>query len=106
MSPFRLRACAALLTAPITGPSRCGHMDNAEEALPTCPQPQQQQTAYQNQPKPPTRLRDERNSVMLHHATAERQIGFAILHAVRNLLIITGGAEFQICKSRSLENIS
>src|SRR5215469_8058681 len=60
MSPFRLRACAALLTAPITGPSRCGHMDNAEEALPTCPQPQQQQTAYQNQPKPPTRLRDER----------------------------------------------
>jgi hypothetical protein len=34
-------------------------MDNAEEALPTCPQPQQQQTAPQNQLKSPTRLRDE-----------------------------------------------
>src|SRR5271170_4396605 len=39
---------------------RRGHVDNAEEALTTCPQPQQQQqTADQNPLKSPTRLRDE-----------------------------------------------
>src|ERR1700694_2981562 len=35
--------------------SGCGHVDNAEEALPTCPQPQQQQTGlsrYQKKAAP------------------------------------------------------
>src|SRR5215831_9379605 len=83
MSPFRLRACAALLTAPITGPSRCGHMDNAEEALPTCPQPQQQQTAYQNQPKPPTRLRDEREFRNAARRAREFRLEFRYAAATR-----------------------
>src|SRR5882672_8634533 len=44
------------------------------------------------------------NTVVLHHATAERQIGFAILDAVRYLVKVAGGAEYKVGKSRLLEH--
>src|SRR6266700_7730306 len=45
------------------------------------------------------------NAVVLHHATAERQIGFAILHAVVYLVIVAGGAVYKIGKSRLFEHL-
>src|SRR5882757_536381 len=44
------------------------------------------------------------NAVMLHHAAAERQIGFAILDAVGYLVKVAGGAEYKVGKSRLLEH--
>src|SRR6266481_984884 len=45
------------------------------------------------------------NTVVLHHATAERQIGFAILDAVGYLVKVAGGAEYKIGKSRLFEHL-
>src|ERR1700682_4009693 len=44
------------------------------------------------------------NTVVLHHATAERQIGFAILDAVGYLVKIAGGAEYKVDNPRFLEH--
>jgi hypothetical protein len=54
-------------------------VDNAEEALTTCPQPQQQQqTADQNRLKSPTRLRDE---ALLLSIVVQAREGLAALRA-------------------------
>src|SRR5258708_39746737 len=45
------------------------------------------------------------NTVVLHHATAERQIGFAILDAVGYLVKVAGGAEYKVGKSRLFEHL-
>src|SRR6266702_5247882 len=45
------------------------------------------------------------NTVVLHHATAERQIGFTILDAVGYLVKVAGGAECKIGKSRLFEHL-
>src|SRR5438477_5516435 len=45
------------------------------------------------------------DSVVLHHATAERQIGFAILDAVGYLVEIAGGAEYKVVKSSLSEHL-
>src|SRR5260221_5124061 len=45
------------------------------------------------------------NTVVFHHATAERQIGFAILDAVGYLVKVAGGAEYKVGKSRLFEHL-
>ena len=45
------------------------------------------------------------NAVMLHHAAAERQIGFAILDAVGYFRKLAGGAEYKVAKSRPVEHL-
>src|SRR6266404_5123947 len=48
------------------------------------------------------------NTVVLHHATAERQIGFAILDAVGYLVKVAAGAEYKVGidgKSRLFEHL-
>src|SRR6266436_2891569 len=48
------------------------------------------------------------NTVVLHHATAERQIGFTILDAVGYLVKVAAGAEYKVGivgKSRLFEHL-
>src|SRR5216683_3182865 len=45
------------------------------------------------------------NTVVLHYAAAERQIGFAILDAVGYLVKVAGGAEYKVGKSRLFEHL-
>jgi hypothetical protein len=45
------------------------------------------------------------DSVLLHKAADEPQIGFAILHAVWNLLVVAIGSEFEVIESRLGEHL-
>ena len=45
------------------------------------------------------------DAVQLHQPADERQIGFAILYAIGNFLVVAIGPEFEVVESRLVEHI-
>src|ERR1700742_2491975 len=45
------------------------------------------------------------DSVLLHQTTDERQIGFAVLHAVGDFLVVAVGAKFEVVEARLGEDV-